>query len=287
MLDEYSPLRRVGLRHPRDMFRDQDYVRRNWRAHDFEREPDMARTVREYETFLEALLETGAEPVWFDADARFAMASIYARDSCVRVPDGIVPARMGFPYRAEEPGIDAERYGALGYRVHPGIAPAGTLEGGDMVWFHEHLCAVGEGYRTNAEGIRQLRARLPEGVHLEVMHTPHFRGPDFCLHLMSLLSPVDSDLAVVYSPYMSVRFRRWLQEHLGMTFVEVPDAEFDQQGANVLALAPRKVMLAEGCPITHRRLEAAGCDVLTFPADDLCVAGVGGPTCLTRPLARG
>ena len=287
MLNEYSHLRRVAVRHPRDLFRDQAYCHQHWTAHDFIGEPDVRRAVDQYERFIEALTSLGAEAVWFDADARFSLASIYTRDSSVRTPDGMLPTRMANDYRGAEPSVDAEVYGRAGYPTLPGITAPGTLEGGDVCWLHDTLCAIGEGYRTNGEGIRQFHQSLPDDVQLVVMQTPYFRGPGECLHLMSMLSPVDSDLAVVYAPPMSVRFHRWLQESLGMRFIHVPDDEFDAQGANVLAIAPRTVLLCEGCPVTQRKLEAEGCDVITYPAHDICVLGVGGPTCLTQPLERG
>jgi N-dimethylarginine dimethylaminohydrolase len=287
MLNEYAPLRRVALRHPADLFRNQDYVTAHWRHHDFEAEPDYRRTVAQYETFVAHLRDSGADLVFPDFDAAFSMAGIYARDSAILTPDGVVPGRMANAYREPEPDIDARVYANAGYALYEGIRAPGTLEGGDVVWFDETLCAVGRGYRSNAAGIAQFRARLGPDVHVEVMDTPHFRGPGFCLHLGSVLSPVDADLAVVYSPLIPIAFRRWLQEARGLTLVEVPEEEFDLQGANVLALAPRKVMLAEGCPVTEKRLEAAGCEVVAFPAHEICVLGVGGPTCLTRPLERG
>jgi N-dimethylarginine dimethylaminohydrolase len=287
MLNEYSHLRRVAVRHPRDLFRDQAYCQRNWAAHDFIGEPDVKRAVDQYERFIAALTSRGAELVWFDADDRFSLASLYTRDSSVRTPNGMLPTRMANGYRSAEPDVDAERYARAGHTILPGITAPGTLEGGDVCWLNDNLCTVGEGYRTNGEGIRQLRNSLPGHVQLEVMQTPYFRGPDECLHLMSVLSPVDSDLAVVYAPPMSIRFHRWLQDELGMRFIFVPDAEYDAQGANVLAIAPRTVLLCEGCPITQRKLEAEGCDVITYPGHDICVLGVGGPTCLTQPLERG
>jgi len=114
---------------------------------------------------------------------------------------------------------------------------------------------------------------------------PHFRGPNDVLHLMSMISPVDHDLALVYSPLMPVPFRNWLLE-LGMTLVEVPESEYDSLGCNVLALAPRRCVLVEGNPETRRALERAGAEVIEIEGSEICLKGSGGPTCLTRPLVR-
>ena len=119
-----------------------------------------------------------------------------------------------------------------------------------------------------------------------VVPLPHHRGPDDVFHLMSIVSPVDADLAVVYSPLMPVPFRDWLGGR-GIRLVEVPDEEFLSMAANVLATGPRRVVMLEGNPVTRARLEAAGADVATYDGSEISVKGGGGPTCLTRPLARG
>ena len=114
---------------------------------------------------------------------------------------------------------------------------------------------------------------------------PHWRGPDECLHLMSFISPVADRLAVVYLPLMSVPFVQELQRR-GWSFIEVPDEEFETHGCNVLALAPMRVLVCDGSPITRDRLQAAGCEVMVYTGDELSHNRAGGPTCLTRPILR-
>ena len=145
---------------------------------------------------------------------------------------------------------------------------------------------MGRGYRTNDEGIRQLRAILHPDVSIVVVPLPHYRGPADVFHLMSIVSPVDEDLAVVYSPLLPVPFREWLLAR-GVRLVEVPDEEFQSMGTNVLAVAPRQCVMLEGNPGTRARLEAAGADVRTYEGSEISLKGGGGPTCLTRPLVRG
>src|SRR5688500_17221600 len=106
------------------------------------------------------------------------------------------------------------------------------------------------------------------------------------MHLMSLLSPVDHDLAVVYSRLLPVPFREWLRDR-GIHFVEVPDAEFESMGANVLALAPRRAVVLTGNPRTRAALERCGVEVVEYDGSEISIKGAGGPTCLTRPLRRG
>jgi N-dimethylarginine dimethylaminohydrolase len=193
---------------------------------------------------------------------------------------------MGKPARRKEPAAQGDAFRAAGIPVIGAIEPPGTLEGGDVVWFDERTVAIGRGYRTNAEGVRQFRDCLEPHVDVVVVPLPHYRGPEDVFHLMSILSPVDEDLAVVYSPLMPVPFREWLLAR-GTRFVEVPDEEFESMGANVLALAPRRVLLLDGNPVTRARLEAARAEVLTYDGSEISLKGGGGPTCLTRPLTRG
>jgi N-dimethylarginine dimethylaminohydrolase len=174
---------------------------------------------------------------------------------------------------------------ALGVPIIGAIEPPGLLEGGDVVWFDAQTAAVGRGYRTNDAGIAQLRAFLGDGVDVIVVPLPHYRGPADVFHLMSIISPVDADLAVVYSPLMPVPFREWLCRR-GVRLVEVPDEEFESMGSNVLALAPRRCLMLDGNPVTRARLEAAGATVITYDGSEISVKGGGGPTCLTWPLLR-
>jgi N-dimethylarginine dimethylaminohydrolase len=193
---------------------------------------------------------------------------------------------MGKPARIPEPDANARWYRELGLPLAGAITAPGSIEGGDVVWFDDKTVAVGRGYRTNDEGIRQFSALLGSDTQVIVVALPHYHGAADVFHLMSIISPVDVDLAVVYSPLMPVPFREWLQSR-GIGFVEVPDHEFDSMGANVLAVAPRNVSMLEGNPETRARLEAAGARVTTYHGSEISVKGGGGPTCLTRPLVRG
>jgi N-dimethylarginine dimethylaminohydrolase len=143
---------------------------------------------------------------------------------------------------------------------------------------------VGRGYRTNDAGISALAELLP-GVDVVAFDLPHYHGAGEVLHLMSFLSPLDADLALVYLPLMPVRLVELLRER-GIELVEVPDEEFETMGPNVLALAPRVALALEGNDETRRRMEAAGIDVHVYKGDEISRKGDGGPTCLTRPLRR-
>jgi N-dimethylarginine dimethylaminohydrolase len=193
---------------------------------------------------------------------------------------------MGKPQRAWEPAAQREAYDAWGVPVLGTIRAPGRLEGGDVVWLDHRTVAVGRGYRTNDAGIAQLREILGSDIdELIEVPLPHWRGPSDVFHLMSILSPIDENLAVVYSPLMPVPFRERLVAR-GTAFVEVPEGEFDSMGANVLALSPRRCLMVAGNPRTRALLEAAHVDVLVYSGQEISLKGGGGPTCLTRPIGR-
>lgn len=174
----------------------------------------------------------------------------------------------------------------LGIPIAGRIVAPGRVEGGDTFWLDERTLAVGHGYRTNAAGIDQLRAILaPLGVEVLAFDLPHWHGAGECLHLLSLISMVDVDLAVVYLPLMPVRLLELLHAR-GVELVEIPEEEFATQGSNVLATGPRRCVLLRENRITAERLRAAGCEVTLYAGDEISHNRTGGPTCLTRPILR-
>ena len=294
-MSDVGPWNRILVRHARDAFVDDATIASLWQALNFTAPPDYGKAVAQHERFIE-LLGAGA-PVHQCTLARqhssttapqhLNLDSIYVRDASVMCARGAILCRMGKPLRDREPAALAETYRALGIPIVGAIEPPGTVEGGDVTWLSPRLAAVGRSYRTNDEGIRQLRLLLGDTVdELIVVPLPHYRGAGDVFHLMSIISPVDHDLAVVYSPLMPVSFRERLCD-LGYNLVEVPDAEFDSIGANVLAIAPRKCVMVEGNPKTRTLLERAGAEVLVYDGSEISLKGGGGPTCLTRPMQLG
>lgn len=283
MVDE---LKYVLVKHPQASHQTQAIMDEQWRKL-FYLGPQQYETVlREFAGFVGLLERFGLEIGYLPADAATGLDSIYAHDPLVVSNKGVILCNMGKVARQEEPAAMARYLAQLGLPILGAITGSGRVEGGDVCWLDERTVAVGEGYRTNAEGIRQLRALLGDAVDEVIpVPLPHWTGPDDCLHLLSFISPVDHDLAVVYSRMMPVPFRQLLLAR-GMGLVEVPDEEYDSMACNVLAVAPRQCIMLSGNPVTQQRLEAAGATVLTFEGNDLCLKGGGGPTCLTRPILR-
>ena len=278
-------LRRAVLKHVRDAFVSDSAIDVQWTDLGYLGRPDLSVAAREYDAFVGLLEDLGVELLFLPPAEGVGLDSVYARDAAVVTDAGVIPCSMGKAVRRGEPMAQEGAYRTWGLPVLPAVAGEGRLEGGDVVWLDEMTVAVGLGYRTNAEGISQLGELLGPDVEVVTVALPHFRGPADVFHLMSIVSPMDDDLAVVYSPLMPVPFRELLLSR-GFELVEVPEEEYDTLGCNVLAVAPRLCVMAEGSPETRRRMEAAGAEVHVFKAAEICVKGSGGPTCLTRTLER-
>ena len=285
-LSEIGRLRRVLVKPAQSAFVSEAAIEAQWQALGYTAPPILSPAIAEYDTFIEILRGTGAKVDVLPPNGRTTLDSIYARDASIVCARGVILCRMGKRLRADEPAAQKSALRELGIPVVGEITGPGSLEGGDVVWLDDRTVAVGRGYRTNEEGILQLRTLLGDTLdELLVVPLPHWRGPGDVLHLMSLLSPVDRDLAVVYSPLLPVPFREELLGR-GYRLVEVADDEFESMGANVLALAPRDCLMLARNPGTRAALEDAGARVTEYEGSEISVKGAGGPTCLTRPLVR-
>jgi N-dimethylarginine dimethylaminohydrolase len=262
------------------------HISKYWASLNYLEKPLIEKALAEYEAFEKILKDNGTQIFYFPEDSSVNMDSIYCRDAAIATTKGMIICNMGKEGRKNEPLAQQKAYEAAGIPVLGVIKAPGTIEGGDVAWLDDNTLAVGHTYRTNEQGIQQLTNLLkPLGVKVITAPMPHYRGPSDVFHLMSVLSPIDTNLAVVYSPLMPIVFRNELITR-GFELVEVPDTEFDSMGCNVLALAPRTCLMVKGNPITKSRLEAAGCKVIEYEGAEISVKGGGGPTCLTRPITR-
>jgi N-dimethylarginine dimethylaminohydrolase len=283
--NEYGPLRHVALRRPAESFVSEAKIDGEWRDLNYHARPDLENARKEYEAFEGALLAAGAEVFHLPSKPDLTLDSLYTRDSLVVTPKGIVKPHMGKPQRRAESAVNGDALQALGLPVIGSITGHGKLEGGDLVWLDQHTLLAGIGYRTNHDGVRQLQGFCGPDVSVISFDLPHYKGASDVFHLMSVLSPVDHDLAIVFEPLMPVRLVQFLEAR-GMSFVSVPEHEFPTMGCNVLAVAPRIAIMVEGNRETARRMQNAGVTVHEIKATDISRKGEGGPTCLTRPLRR-
>ncbi len=283
---EYGKLKTIFIKRPKEAFVDENQIASQWKELNFLSKPDFVMAEAEYLSFENLITCQGAEALSLPFDSSVTMDSIYCRDASIATDFGMILCNMGKPARKNEPAAEKKAFENSAIKILGEITHPGTLEGGDVAWIDEHTLAVGHTYRTNWEGIRQLKHLVePHGIKVWVAEMPHYKGPSDVFHLMSVLSPVDKNLAVVYSPLMPISFRNGLLDH-GFSFVEVPDSEWDSMGCNVLAIAPREVVMVKGNPTTKQRLMDAGCIVHEYMGEEISVKGGGGPTCLTRPIER-
>jgi len=279
-MNAYDSIQRIYVRPPHAEAFEQ------WKAYGWHTEPDPQAAADEHAGFVEALTAAVPDVVVGTASVPGDPDAIYAYDPTLVTEAGVIPLRPGKEGRRDEVAVVAAELEAAGCTILAGLEAPATAEGGDMFFLDDRTLLAGLSYRTNEAAIEQLRPRLAEqGVEIVTFDLSHFHGPGECLHLMSFISPLDTDLAVVYLPMMPVRLVHLLEAR-GIAMVEVPEEEFLSLGPNVLALGPRRAITVDANPITRSRMEAAGVEVQTYPGNHICLNGDGGPTCLTRPLAR-
>ncbi len=283
---EYLKLQSVFIKPAQNAFVSDAELTAQWQGLNYLSRPDFDNALEEYKIFQAYFVNKNIDTHFFPFDANVKIDSMYCRDASIATDFGMIICNMGKGGRINEPQSHLDIYRTNNIPVLGIIEAPGTLEGGDVAWLDETTLAVGHTYRTNTKGITQLRALLaPKGIDVIAVELPHYKGVNDVFHLMSILSPVDKDLAVVYSPLMPIKFRNELLDR-GFELIEVPDEEFDSMGCNVLAIAPRICLMVDGNPKTKQLMEQAGCKVTAYKGTDISVKGGGGPTCLTRPMLR-
>jgi dimethylargininase len=275
---QVEPLRRVLVRSPETV----DLGR--WREFGWIDEPDAGLAAKQHDTLCEMLRDAGAEVLFAASDLAGDPDALYTCDPAIMSDRGALVLRPGKEVRRRESAAMAEDVRSFGVPVALEMTEPATAEGGDTMWLDERTLLVGRSYRTNDAGIDALRDALP-GVDVLAFDLPHVKGPEACLHLLSLISPLDRDLVVAYVAHLPIRLHELLRDR-GVQIVEVPEEEFDSMGPNVLALAPRVALGVDGNPETRRRLERAGVEVYLYDGSEISHKGEGGPTCLTRSILR-
>lgn len=282
----YQKLNKVIVKHPNEAFRSQEHLNQQWRRFNYINEPDFIKAQHEYEQFLSIINEHVEQIEFLPASDRVGLDSLYAHDPVKFTPKGAIILKSGKKLRQPEADAYKQFLQEKEIPILGELTGDAVSDGGDLVWLDERTLLVGRGYRTNDEAIRQIKEMTKEFVEeLIVVPLPHDRGEAECLHLMSIISLVDSDLAVVYSRLMPVFLRQLLIER-GIQLVEVPDDEYDRLGCNVLALEPRVCVMVSGSPFTKQQLLDTGATVYEYEGNEISYLGTGGPTCLTCPVIR-
>ncbi len=281
-----APIRRMLVKRPEEAFVNQESINAQWMDLNYTAPPQIDLAQKQHTDFVRILEGFHVEIHTLPVDDRVGLDSLYVHDPVIVSNHGAILCNMRKQQRSGETAAAKEFFESIGIPIHGSIEGDGRLEGGDVVWLNERTVAVGEGYRSNTEGIRQLREILGDLVdEVIAVPLPHWDGRGDVLHLMSLLSPLDENLSLVYSRLMVVPFRQRLLA-MGIELVEVPDEEYESMGCNVLAVSPRKAIMLAGNPITRERMEAKGVQVVEIDGSEMSHKGAGGPTCLTRPFLR-
>ena len=274
----------VIVKHPKDAFISQEHLQANWKKFNYISEPNYEKALEEYEEFL-AILSKHVENIYFlPKDDSVGLDSLYAHDPVKFTPKGAIILKSGKELRENEANVYKRFLEENNIPIIGELTGEARADGGDIIWLDDRTLVVGRGYRTNDEGIEQIRELTKEFVdEFIVVQLPHDQGEEECLHLMSFISLIDKDLAVVYSPLMPVIFRQLLIKK-GIKFIEVDEKEYMNLGCNVLTLSPRVCVLPEGNPNVKEQLEQNGATVYTYKGHEISYLGTGGPTCLTAPV---
>ncbi|HIV79563.1 MAG TPA: amidinotransferase [Candidatus Avanaerovorax faecigallinarum] len=276
----------ILIKRPEEAFISQENLNANWKKFNYFGCPDYEKVIEEYNEFEKFIKENIPDVYYLKQDDRAGLDSIYAHDPLKVTKKGAIYFPMGKELRGREREATREYLESIGIPTLGEIKAPGKMEGGDVLWIDEKTVAIGRGYRTNDEGIRQFKELTKDIIdEYIIVPMPHGDGEDCCLHLMSIISFVDTDKAVVYSKYMPVFFREYLIEK-GITLIECGDEEYDYLGTNVLCVAPGKCITIAGNPEITAKMRDAGIDVTTYEGKELSYRGTGGPTCLTCPLYR-
>lgn len=250
---------------------------------------DGAKAVKQHAHFAGLVAASGAKIVWIEDEGDGLADAMFTHDPSLMTDHGAIILRMGKPARQNEPALHKAAYIKAGIPILGEIQAPGTIEGGDCVWVTKSILAIGRGVRSNRTGIEQMQVMLaPLGITVLGFDLPFFQGLDACLHLMSIISPLADDLALVHLPMLPVAFWQLFNDR-GIKMIAAPADEFTASNGlnlNVLPLKPRDVLMVAGFEGTKKIMEDAGCKVTTFEAGALCIPCEGGPTCLTRPILR-
>ncbi|MED5265880.1 MAG: arginine deiminase family protein [Candidatus Neomarinimicrobiota bacterium] len=281
-----DPLRRLIMKSPLYAWKDTYNVKKYWKDLYFSAEPNFDKAVLQYNNLISIIKSFGIDILMLPNNDNTSLDSIYTHDAGIATSSGIIICNMGKKSRKNEPKalkdfLSDNNISVIGEIKYPGI-----IEGGDIIWINNRTIAVGEGYRTNKEGIRQLKEILGDEIDdLIRVPLPHWLGPESCLHLMSNVSPIDHNLYLIYPKLLPVKFIKYLKS-LNIKLINVPDKEYESMACNVLSLAPKKCIMMSGNPITKKLLESNNVEVFTYDGSEISLKGAGGPTCLTRPIYR-
>ena len=281
-----STLKTVLLKNPQAAFKSQKTIDLQWQDLNFIDKPDFKKSVTQYENFIDILNDNNVEILYIPEDEITSLDSIYTHDPIFMTPNGAVIGNMGKTQRKPETIMMKNYLNEIGVPILGEIINDATLEGGDVIWIDEKTVTAGLTYRTNNKGIDQLR-KILSTISIEVISVdlPHWNGPVDVLHLMSLISPLNENLFLIYKKLLPISLLKLLKK-LDIKTISIADEDYDSLGCNVLPLSTTKCLITSGNNKTCKIIEENGIEVIEFQASEICYKGSGGPTCLKRPIYR-
>jgi N-dimethylarginine dimethylaminohydrolase len=242
------------------------------------RPPDLDRLAAQHRGLVHALIDEGVDVVVAPPMDDAFTKSVYVRDPLVTVPGGAIIGRMAVLMRRGEEADLSRVVAGAGMPILGTMTGTATLEGGSFVKLRDGVAALGTSIRCNDEGADALRDVLAR-IGWELVVVPL---PGYTIHLDMHLAMLDVDLALADVGGLPYTFLT----RLAAMAIDLVHAEPGEVwGLNLLALGPRRVLMAEGSPATTARLRDAGVEVRTVAYDEIHRAG-GGVHCSTMELVR-
>ena len=244
---------------------------------------------RNYSSFTKILTDLDVKILWMTCENNEIADSIFTYDASFMTSKGAILLSPGKPLRKGEEKIHEAFYKKNNIPIIGKLSGSAIAEGGDMFWLDNETLVIGKGFRTNQQGIDQIKGVMNTyNVKVVPFDLPFFRGPESCLHMMSLISLVDEKKALIYNSLLPIGLVQLLEKK-GYNLIKAPEDEFissEGLNINVLAIKPGECVMISGFPKTKKALERSGVNVHTFEGNSLCIGCEGGPTCLTRPILR-
>ncbi len=279
-----GPLKKVGLIKPGISLKDADPLLWHYGS---AFDPDKLDSV--HKSFVDLLIGSNVEILWMSEKDNGLADSVFTYDASFMTEFGAIILSPGKKLRKGEEKIHREFYKKNNIPIIGEIKERGIAEGGDIFWLDKETLIIGKGFRTNQNGVDQLTEILqPYKIRIHVFDLPVFQGQEACLHMMSLISLIDTKKAIVHSPLLPVGLFELLEEKK-FELIEAPSKEFYSSSGlsiNVLATAPGECIMLAGLPETAKKLVSSGISLKLFDGNALCIGCEGGPTCLTRPILR-
>ena len=207
---------------------------------------------------------------------------MFVADLMFMTPEGVIIARPASTVRAGEECWVAKRFAMLGIPIVKTIRGTGVFEGADAAWIDEEMVMVATGHRTNQEGLEQVAYALNE-MGVDVFHVGLPYGS---MHLMGALRIVDKDLALCWPgrvPYDAVAELR--DRGFSVYFIPSLDEAVSGMALNFVSLAPRKILMPSGNPVTEAFYIDLGIEYKTVKLDEL-VKAAGAVGCLSGIIER-